>query len=72
MSVLNKKQSGDDHSLVSLACAHPAKFGDVIKRAIGKSPKLPKEIENIFDKNEKMTILPNSSDDIKSLILNNI
>ena len=72
LSVLNNKQSGDDHSLVSLACAHPAKFGDIIKKAIGKSPKLPKEIENIFDKNEKMTILPNSSDEIKSLILNNI
>ena len=72
LSVLNNQSSIDDHSLISLACAHPAKFGDVIKKAIGKSPKLPKEIENIFDKNEKMTILPNSSSDIKSLILKNI
>lgn len=72
LSVLNDKGNSVNHSLISLACAHPAKFGDVIKKAIGKGPKLPKEIENIFDKDEKMTILPNSSDEIKSFILNNI
>ena len=72
LSVLNDKGKSVNHSLISLACAHPAKFGDIIKKAIGKGPKLPKEIENIFDKNEKMTILPNSSDQIKSFILNNI
>ena len=69
LSILNKSI---DHPLVSLACAHPAKFGDAIKKATGKSPKLPKELENIFDKSEKMTILPNSSKEIKSYILNNI
>ena len=72
LSVLNDRQKKTDHSLISLACAHPAKFGDAIKKAIGKSPKLPKELENIFDKNEKMTILPNNSNEIKTYILNNI
>ena len=33
---------------------------------------MPKEIENIFDKDEKMTILPKSLNEIKSLILKNI
>tara|TARA_B110000438_G_scaffold215984_1_gene208461 strand:- start:6447 stop:7814 length:1368 start_codon:yes stop_codon:yes gene_type:complete len=61
-----------DHSFVSLACAHPAKFTDVIELAIGERPTFPSELENIFDKKEKMTILPNSSKKIKSLILNNI
>ena len=72
LSVLKDKRKSTDHSLVSLACAHPAKFGDAIKKATGKDPELPKELENIFDKDEKMTILPNNFDDIKSLILNNI
>jgi threonine synthase len=72
LSVLNNKGESNNHSLVALACAHPAKFGDVIKRATGKTPELPKEIENIFDKDEKMTILPNNSTEIKSLILKNI
>ena len=72
LSVLEKKCQSTDHSLISLACAHPAKFGNAIKKAIGKEPELPKELENIFDKDEKMTILPNNSKVIKSLILNNI
>jgi threonine synthase len=72
LSVLNDREKSVSHSLISLACAHPAKFGEAIKKATGKDPELPKEIENIFDKDEKMTILPNSSDEIKSFILNNI
>ena len=72
LSVLNDKVTNSDHSLISLACADPAKFVDVIEKATKKYPILPKEIQNIFDKNEKMTILPNSSNNIKSLILNNI
>jgi threonine synthase len=61
-----------DHAIVSLACAHPSKFGDAIKKATDEEPIFPKELENIFDKEEKMSILPNNSDDIKSFILNNI
>ena len=57
---------------VSLACAHPAKFGNIIKQATGKAPPFPKELDKIFDKKEKMTILPNSSDIIKSHIIQNI
>ena len=70
LSVLNKCQP--QNSMISLACAHPAKFGDVIKKAIGVGPNFPNELENIFEKEEKMIILPNNSDDIKSFILKNI
>ena len=72
LSVLNNKFKSNGYPLISLACAHPAKFGDAIKKATGKETNMPKELENIFDKNEKMTILPNNSNDIKSLILKNI
>ena len=61
-----------NHSYVSLACAHPSKFGNIIEKATGCTPTFPKELENIFDKDEKLTILPNSSKVIKSLILKNI
>ena len=61
-----------DHPVVSLGCAHPAKFGDAIKKAIGIEPPLPKGLENIFDKKEKMSILPNNTEDVKNHILNNI
>jgi threonine synthase len=62
-------QLSSDHPLVSLACAHPAKFGSAIEKAIGESPSFPKELENIFDKEEKMTILKNNTNLIKSHIL---
>ena len=70
LSVLNNIHL--DHAIVSLACAHPAKFSDAIKKATDEVVIFPKELENIFDKEEKMSILPNNSDDIKSFILNNI
>ena len=57
---------------VSLACAHPAKFGDVIEKATGEPPALPKDLSKFFDKEEKMTILDNNKDILKSLILQNI
>ncbi len=57
---------------VSLACAHPAKFGDAIEKATGEPPVLPKDLSKLFDKEEKMTILDNSKDTLKSLILKNL
>ena len=57
---------------VSLACAHPAKFGNAIEQAVGKSPVLPKELANLFDKEEKMTILENNKQKLKSLILSTL
>ena len=57
---------------VSLACAHPAKFGDVMEKATGEPPVLPKDLSKFFDKEEKMTILDNNKDILKSLILQNI
>ena len=57
---------------VSLACAHPAKFGNAIEKATGEPPVLPKDLSKLFDKEEKMTILDNNKDFLKSLILKNL
>ncbi len=57
---------------VSLACAHPAKFGDAIEKATGEPPVLPKDLSKLFDKEEKMTILDNNKNILKSLILKNL
>lgn len=71
LSILDKLDK-IDHPHVSLACAHPAKFSDAVYKAIGKNPIFPPELDNIFDKKEKMTILPSSSKIIKSFIIKNI
>ena len=70
LSVLH--ESALDHPVISLGCAHPAKFGDAIKKAIGTEPSLPKELKNILDKKEKMNIMSNNTEDIKNFILKNI
>ena len=44
LSVLD--ESVLDHPVISLGCAHPAKFGDAIKKAIGAEASLPKELKN--------------------------
>ena len=57
---------------VSLACAHPAKFGDAIEKGTGEPPIMPKDLSKLFDKEEKMTILDNNKNILKSLIINNL
>ena len=57
---------------VSLACAHPAKFGDAIEKATGEPPIMPKDLSKLFDKEEKMTILDNNKNILKSLIIKNL
>ena len=67
LNVLEKLD--DNKPLISLACAHPAKFRDAINKSIGKKFPIPKKINNIFDEEEKMTILDNDKNLIKSHIL---
>jgi threonine synthase len=47
---VGKEKSGGDFPLISLATAHPAKFGEAVQDAIGTQPPLPevfKDIENM-------------------------
>ena len=62
----------NDQPWVSLACAHPAKFVKAIKEATGEEPRLPKDLSKLFDKEEKMTILSNNKNKLKTLILSHI
>ena len=68
--VLDQKKS--EYPIVSLACAHPAKFGDAIEKATGKKPIIPDQLKNVFDKEETFTILDNNIEDIKKHILSNL
>ena len=65
-------QVKSDCPIFSLACGHPAKFGDAIKKAIGEKPPFPDRLKNVLDKEEKFTILNNNIEDIRKYILNNL
>jgi len=68
LNILNKLNTNIAN--ISLACAHPAKFKNAIFDAINQDPLIPKGLKNIFDKEEKMTILENNKKLVKSEILN--
>jgi threonine synthase len=44
--------------IVTLATAHPAKFGDAVERATGIRPSLPARIGGLFDRAERYVTLP--------------
>ena len=69
---LNLNNLNADHPTVSIACAHPAKFGNAIMKAINKELKIPSELNSIFDKKENMIVLPNNSEEVKNIILRNV
>ena len=45
--------------VVTLATAHPAKFPDAVQRATGVHPPLPPHLADLFDRDERFTVLPN-------------
>ena len=46
-------------SMIALACAHPAKFPDVVERATGLRPVLPAALSDILERRERLVVLPN-------------
>ncbi len=48
-----------DHPVVSLATAHPAKFPDAVRRAIGAPPPVPDTLSALAELPERVTSLPN-------------
>ena len=54
--------------IISLACAHPAKFPQVIKKSIGISPELPVHLDHIMSKKENFKIIEPNLKDIQEHI----
>ncbi len=48
----------DGVPMVALACAHPAKFPDAVERATGTRPPLPAALADLFERPERITVLP--------------
>ena len=63
-----RKTRGGDCPLVCLATAHPAKFGDAVKAAIGQLPELPAAFQGIEKLPKRLEILAANTELIKAYI----
>jgi threonine synthase len=45
--------------VIALATAHPAKFPDAVERATGVRPKLPARLHDLFEREEKYSLIDN-------------
>jgi threonine synthase len=53
---------------IVLATAHPAKFGAVVRQAIGTEPQMPKQLEEALSKPDHKIPLGNSYSDLRRLL----
>ena len=54
--------------IVTLATAHPAKFGDTVERATGIRPALPRRVGDLFERAERYTTLPATFEAVSGFI----
>ena len=66
------KKLKQDNSCIILSTAHPSKFPEAIKNALGKNEELPPELRNVLKEKEKFEILENCLDQVKNYILKKI
>jgi threonine synthase len=54
--------------MVVLATAHPAKFPDAVEAACGIRPALPPHLADLFERQERFTVLRNDQAEIEAFI----
>ena len=65
---VGRKQSDADVPMVTLATAHPAKFPKAVEKATSIYPKLPSRMADLFDLEERITIVENNLQSIESVV----
>ncbi len=63
-----RRKARPEHPMVTLATAHPAKFPDAVREAIGVETPLPERMADLYERPERMTILPNDLAAIENFI----
>jgi threonine synthase len=54
--------------IVALACAHAAKFPEVVTEATGVHPALPPHMADLFDRPERIVTLPNDLETVQAYV----
>ena len=63
------RRAGLDGPVVTLATAHPAKFGDTVERATGLRPPLPARVGDLFERQERYTTLAGTYEAVSGYVL---
>ena len=58
--------------MVSLATAHPAKFPDAVEAATGIRPELPARLADLYQREERFTVLPNDLTEVSDFIRHHV
>ena len=66
------KRSKNLGDIIVLGTAHPYKFNDTIKKAIGKNLEAPEHLKLNLDKKETFDIVKNSNSEVKNYIISKI
>ncbi len=58
--------------MVVLATAHPAKFPDAVERATGVRPPLPERLADLFEREERLSVLPDELRAIEAFVASSV
>jgi len=62
-------KDSDEFSGVFLETAHPAKFSDVVEKAIGVAPSMPDRLKAYLGREKQSTLIDNKFSDLKEFLL---
>jgi len=54
--------------VIIAATAHPAKFPDAVREALGEAPALPPHLADLYERPERFTVLPNDVAQVQGLV----
>ena len=58
----------DDHPVITLGTAHPAKFPDAVERATGKRPSLPTHLADLLERPERTHTVANDLVAVEAIV----
>ena len=69
LAAAQAKRRDPETPMIALATAHPAKFPDAVQKATGQRAALPDHLADLYDRPERMTVLPNNLARVKEFVL---
>jgi threonine synthase len=68
LTAAQKEQAQHPGPMVVLGTAHPAKFPEAVRRAIGRAAEVPESLQKHLERRERFKILPNSASAVADYI----